>query len=642
MIIPDHKIEEIRAASDIVDVVSDYVRLKKRGSNHFGLCPFHNEKSPSFSVNPSMGIFKCFGCSAGGDVFQFIMRIESHSFPEAARMLAERAGIPLPEHDEEREQSSEMESIYHALRFAARFFYDQLTTTDAGKPALAYLTGRGFSPKTIKTFGLGYAPDEWDALLKEAESKHVEAETLEKAGLVLSRKDNSGYYDRFRGRVVFPIFSHVGKVLGFGGRILKADSDQPKYINSPETKVYNKSRVLYGLHHGKQAIRKSEEVILVEGYTDVISLHQAGVQNVVASSGTALTEEQVKTLGRYARRVLLLYDADAAGAGAALRGIDMVLAQGLTVYAIALPGGEDPDSFVREKGGEAFQEFARKHRQDFVAFIYALAQRNGRLDTPEGQAETMHDMLASLARIPDPLMQETFLRRASEVLGVPDMQLRPVLSQLIREQDRQTRRMERRQEAAPVAYADDETGEEAGGGVAMEQEAPVMAKDPLPAEEILIQLMLKHGTPLVEFILSHMALEEFTEGPSREIVSILLRMYQEDAVDPKQFFDGSMSEAVQSLAAGVMVDRYEPSANWQLKQNIAVPRKNEDSHKSAISAMTILKLERVREAIARQKEKMYHATQNGGDLRELQSEMMALHDLRKQIEQHAFLEWSAP
>ncbi|HMB90674.1 MAG TPA: DNA primase, partial [Rhodothermales bacterium] len=252
MIIPDHKIEEIRAASDIVDVVSDYVRLKKRGSNHFGLCPFHNEKSPSFSVNPSMGIFKCFGCSAGGDVFQFIMRIESHSFPEAARMLAERAGIPLPEHDEEREQSSEMESIYHALRFAARFFYDQLTTTNAGKPALDYLTGRGFSPKTIKKFGLGYAPDQWDALLKEAERKHVDAETLEKAGLVLSRKDNSGYYDRFRGRVIFPIFSHVGKVLGFGGRILEADSDQPKYINSPETKVYNKSRVLYGLYHGKQ------------------------------------------------------------------------------------------------------------------------------------------------------------------------------------------------------------------------------------------------------------------------------------------------------------------------------------------------------------------------------------------------------
>lgn len=641
MIIPDHKIEEIRAASDIVDVVSDYVRLKRRGSNHFGLCPFHNEKSPSFSVNPSMGIFKCFGCSAGGDVFQFVMRIESLNFPEAARMMAERAGIPLPEQDEEREASSEMESIYHALRFAARFFYDQLTTTDAGKPALDYLTGRGFTPKTIKTFGLGYAPDQWDALLKEAEANHVEAETLEKAGLVLSRKDNSGHYDRFRGRVIFPIFSHVGKVLGFGGRILAADSDQPKYINSPETKVYNKSRVLYGLHHGKQAIRKSEEVIMVEGYTDVISLHQAGVQNVVASSGTALTDEQVKALGRYARRVLLLYDADAAGAGAALRGIDLVLTKGLTAYAIALPGGEDPDSYVHENGGEAFQEYARKHRQDFVAFIYALAQRNGRLDTPEGQAETMHDMLASIARIPDPLMQETFLRRASEVLDVPDMQLRPVLSKLIRDQDQQTRRMERREQAAPVVYREEES-DHSDDSHWIADEAAVISKEPLPPEKSLIQLMLTHGTPLVEFILSHMALEEFTEGPAREIAATLLQMYHDDAVDPKQFFDGSMSAAVQSLAAGVMVDRYEPSQNWQLKQNISVPRKNEDSHRAAISAMTILKLERVREAIARQKEKMYHATPNDSDLRTLQEEMMALHNLRKQIEQHEFLEWSAP
>ncbi len=641
MFIPDHKVEEIRSASDIVDIVSDYVRMKKQGSNYFGLCPFHNEKTPSFSVNLSMGIYKCFGCSKVGNVFQFVMEMESIGFPEAVRMLAERAGIPLPEQEEDRQQASEIESIYHALRFAARFFYDQLTQTEAGKPALEYLTGRGFTPTTIKHFGLGYALDRWDALLKEAEQNHVAPEMLEKAGLVLSRKEGKGHYDRFRGRAIFPIFSHVGKVLGFGGRIMTPAPDQPKYINSPETKVYNKSRVLYGLYQAKHAIRKSEEVILVEGYTDVIALHQAGVANVVASSGTALTPEQVKMLGRYAKRVLMLYDADTAGADAALRGIDLVLSQGFSAYAIALPGGEDPDSYVREHGGEAFREYAKKHRQGFAAFIYGMARRSGRLDTPEGQAETMHVILASIARIPDPLMQETFMRRASEVLDVPDMQLRPVLSKLLHDQRNQTRREARREEIAattprpplPPLEATEEGGQEQAPSAVQESE-------PLPQEKVLLRLMLEHGRPMLEFILNHMALEEFTAGPSREIVEILLQMYREGAIETQRFSDGSFSEAVQRLAVGVLVDRYEPSENWALRK-IPVPRINEDPQKAATSAMTLLKLIRVKTAIDQHMEKVYRASQGQEDLHTLLSELMHLLELQKQIGRREFLQWNA-
>jgi len=638
MFIPDHKVEEIRAASDVVDIVSDYVRLKKRGSNFFGLCPFHHEKTPSFSVNPSMGIYKCFGCSKGGNVFQFVMEVESIGFPEAVRMLAERAGIPLPEHEAEQEQAGEIESIYHALRFAARFFYEQLTQTAAGRPALAYLTGRGFSPGTIKRFGLGYAPDRWDALLKEAERNHVEPEALEKAGLVLPRKDGDGHYDRFRGRVIFPIFSHVGKVLGFGGRITAADSDQPKYINSPETKVYTKSRVLYGLYQAKQAIRKSEEVILVEGYTDVISLHQAGVENVVASSGTALTTEQIKTVGRYARRVLLLYDADAAGADAALRGIDLVLAHGLSVYAIALPGGEDPDSYVRANGGEAFRDYAKKNRLDFVAFTYNLARRGGRLETPEGQAETMHAILASVARIPDPLMQETFMRRASEVLDVPDMQLRPVLGNLLRERQQQGERDAWRESLLPPPPPAALAPPKASAEPASKPASSAVAAPVLPQEQTLLRLMLQHGMGMVEFILSHMAVEEFTEGPSREIVRILLQMYHDDAVEPQRFFDGSFSEPVQRLAAGVLVDRYEPSENWSLKQNITVTRGA--PREEAEGAMEQLKLRRVEALIKEHKEKMYRTAQQGGDLHTLQTEMMHLLELHRQIDRREFLAWN--
>ncbi len=419
-------------------------------------------------------------------------------------------------------------------------------------------------------------------------------------------------------------------------------SDQPKYINSPETKVYNKSRVLYGLYQSKQAIRKSEEVILVEGYTDVISLHQAGVKNVVASSGTALTADQVKTLGRYAKRVLLLYDADTAGADAALRGIDLVLAHGYSAYAISLPGGEDPDSYVREHGGEAFREYARKNRQDFVTFIYGLSRRKGRLDTPEGQARTMHEILASVARIPDTLMQETFIRRASEVLDVPDMQLRPVLSTLLREKQQKVRRDEHREQlraTAPTPETPAAASEQAEGGASSQRPTPQPPPDVLPQEHTLLRLMLEQGAPMIEFIRGHMALDEFTEGPSRQIVEILLEMYRTETLNTQRFFDGSYDPAIQRLAAGVLVDRYEPSENWAAKK-IHVPRINEDPHRSATSAMTLLKLNRVKEAVRQHKAKMFRATHHGGDLHMLQTQMMHLIKLQKQIESGEFLKWN--
>ena len=285
--------------------------------------------------------------------------------------------------------------------------------------------------KAFGQFGLGYATEAWDDLLVAAENEHVSADTLEKAGLVIPRKDGSGHYDRYRGRVIFPIFSHIGKTIGFGGRILDAQSDQPKYINSPETPVYQKSRVLYGLHQGRQDIRRQEEALLVEGYTDVISLHQAGVENAVATCGTALTPEQVRLLSRYARRIVLLYDADGAGLNAAARGIDTVLehwrmdetdvqkalAEGFAVYAVMLPEGDDPDTYVRRHGADAFREYVRKHRQDFVAFRYELAKRAGELNTPEGTVAAQQAALTSIAYLPNPLLREQYLRRAAEVFG---------------------------------------------------------------------------------------------------------------------------------------------------------------------------------------------------------------------------------
>ncbi|MEM1043427.1 MAG: DNA primase [Bacteroidota bacterium] len=631
MRIPDDKVEEVKAATDIVDVVSDYVRLKKAGSNFKGLCPFHNEKTPSFNVNPSMGIFKCFGCGKGGNVYSFLMEVEGLGFVETVRMLAEKAGIELPEEGAGDPHADEKESALHALRFAARWYYEQLTRTDTGRQrGLAYFEGRGLSPETIKKFGLGFAPDAWDGLLKAAEAAQVKPEVLDAAGLVLPNKNGDGFHDRFRERAMFPILSHVGKVLGFGGRVLPdsapptGDYVPPKYINSPETRVYSKSRVLYGLFQGKQAIRGEEEVILVEGYTDVISLHQAGVEHVVASSGTALTPEQVKALGRYAKRVLLLYDADSAGAAAALRGIDLILREGLAAYVVALPEGSDPDSFVQQFGGEAFRNYLQKHRQSFVHFKVAAARRAGTLSTPEGQAEAARSVLDSVAQIPDTVAQDGYIRVAAEQLGVPDIHLRMQFRDLVKSGASTPRSVPRPEPPLP------------------EDDGPTpVFFEMRPEEGALVRLMLEHGRPMVEHVLGRMGLDEFSEGPVRDLVQHLLKQYEAGPIDREAFVGGAFGPAVQQIAAGVLVDRHAVSQNWQKLAGVGVPELNGEPYESAASAMTLLKLDRVGEAIDLVVRKTYAAEQAGEDLTDLQREMQQLQQLKGQIERREFLEWGS-
>ncbi len=651
MAIPDDKIEEIRATADIVDVVSDEVRLKKSGSGYKGLCPFHNEKTPSFHVDPNKNLFYCFGCQKGGDVFTFLQEVQGLTFIESARLLAERAGIPLPEDTVDEEVAGEIESIYHALRFAARFFYRQLTQEGRGKRALNYLRARSVEPKTIKTFGLGYAPDAWDALLTAAEEASIEPETLEKAGLIIERKDGSGYYDRYRNRVIFPIFSHVGKVLGFGGRILDDEADQPKYINSPETRVYDKSKALYGLRQGKRAIRQQDEAILVEGYTDVISLYQAGVRHAVASSGTALTEPQVKTLARYAKRLILLYDADEAGARAARRGLDLVLAQELGAYVVELPDGEDPDSFVQAHGAEEFERYLHEERQDLPAFRYRQAERAGELDTPEDRVDVQRSIMRSIAHIPDASLRREYVRRTSEVIGVPDNDLFRMLDEALnkeaRRAERRARREQKRQQSAaprPPTPADAPPSTKTlseGGEPHQEAAREEDHVAPLPEERVLVRLLLDHGEPMVEFILGNMALDEFSAGPTRKLVRALAEMYSEGEVDTETALNGALGPKVQNLAASVMMDEYEPSKHWGQRE-ITVPRLNEKPYEAAASAMTLLKLDRVNDAIDTHRQKIYQADQNGDDdaLRTLQNQMMGLHDLRKRIEQREYLEWT--
>lgn len=639
MHIPEHKIEEVRAASDIVDVVSDYVQLKKSGSNLFGLCPFHNEKTPSFSVNPGMGIFKCFGCGVGGDVFQFVMGVERVTFPEAVRFLAEQAGVEIPEEGNPDDASSDAERIQHALRHAARFFYRTLTESEEGRPALDYVLGRGITAASIKRFGIGYAPDRWDALLKDAARHHVDADTLEQAGLAIPRKSGDGHYDRFRGRVMFPIFSQVGKVVGFGGRILTSDSDQPKYINTPETAVYHKSEVLYGLYQARRAVREKKEVYIVEGYTDVVALHQHGIENAVAACGTSLTPDHLRLIGRYADAVIFLNDSDTAGDASNLRSVDLALKQRLTPYVVELPEGEDPASFVEKHSVDELVQYLHhpEYKWTFVQYLLIRARSEGMLDSVESERQAFEGVLERIAGVDSRFAQETYLHQMAEALGKPVIHLHEEFRRIER------RVRNRRGADRPPPEADlrrPSVAEEAHVVSNTPPQPPRESSEVLPEERVLIRLMLERGASLVEFVLGNMALDEFSDGLVRRIVEQLIDQYETGVVQAQPFVDGTFGSDVQDLVTGLMVDRHEPSTNWQRMKNITVPRMNEDPFESAASAMTLLKLDRVDESIGRTKRRHDERLAHGHDVRAELEELMALRRLRRQIERREFLDWN--
>jgi DNA primase len=436
MKIPEETIQEIREATDIVGVVSQYVTLKKRGRTYMGLCPFHTEKTPSFSVDPVRGFYHCFGCGVGGNVFTFVMEMEKVSFPEAVRSLAEKAGISLPSFERDDEAAREAENLYLANRFAADFYQECLHKTESGRRALKYLEQRGFSMDTICTFGLGYAPNLWDGLVRKAERSRYPVRRLERAGLVVPRR-GEGFYDRFRGRIMFPIANPSGRIVGFGGRILQEGEKTPKYINSPETLVYRKGRLLYGLNLSKEGIRREDRVILVEGYTDVMRLYQSGVDYGVATSGTALTDLQARALLRYSRNVILVYDGDSAGFAAALRGVDVLLEAGLSVEVSPLPGGSDPDTLIRDKGKEAFFDLLKK-RRSFVDF--GLEHMGGLSADPGEQAAGLRALMETLSRVSDPLERSLMVREVAEKTGVQEKLLMDQIRKGAKEKPDQTER----------------------------------------------------------------------------------------------------------------------------------------------------------------------------------------------------------
>ena len=453
MRIPEETVERIRQSTDILEVINDFVSLKKRGSNYIACCPFHNEKTPSFNVNPTRQIYKCFGCGKAGDAVRFVMDIENIGYGEALRYLAKKYGVEIEEQEQTPEdllRQNERESLLIVLNFAKTFFQETMQTTDEGKSiGLSYFRERGFTNPTIDAFELGYTLDQWDALLKEGQRRGYSRDLLEKAGLILIKEGTTGgdkkVFDRFRGRVMFPIHNVSGRVIAFGARILKVDKNQPKYLNSPETTVYHKSQVLYGIFQAKQAIRQEDVCYLTEGYTDVISLHQAGIKNVVASSGTSLTTEQIRLISRFTPNVTILYDGDAAGIKAALRGLDMVLEEGLNLKLLLLPDGEDPDSYVHKVGADAFKTYIREHSQDFIDFKASqwLTEAG---DNPLKRAEGISDVCASITKIPDPLKRQTLSQRVAQVFHVSEQSVISEINRLLRKQQDQSKKDSERQQ----------------------------------------------------------------------------------------------------------------------------------------------------------------------------------------------------
>ena len=431
--IPHDTIDVIMDTVRIEEVVGDFVSLKRRGSNLIGLCPFHSERTPSFSVSPVKGIYKCFGCGKAGNAVNFVMEHEKFTYPEALRYLAKKYHIEVQEEAESAEEiaaKSEREGLFAVSEFAQKFFSGQLLNTDEGKSVgLSYFRGRGFSDDTIIKFQLGYSPDEWESFTKQALANGYSREMLDKSGLAIVKDDKM--YDRFRSRVIFPIHSQAGRVIGFGGRILSSDKSKAKYVNSPESEIYNKSKVLYGIAFAKNAIAANDMCYLVEGYTDVISMHQAGIQNVVASSGTSLTVDQIKLIKRYTPNITILYDGDPAGIKASFRGIDMILEQGMNVKVVLFPDGEDPDSFARTRRSSEVTGFIQKSAKDFIRFkIELLLDETG--NDPLKKVSIIKEFIDSIALIPDRLTRMAYVKESAERMKMDESVILNELNKVLR------------------------------------------------------------------------------------------------------------------------------------------------------------------------------------------------------------------
>jgi DNA primase len=595
-LISKNTIDTVFETARVEEVIGDFVNLKKSGTNYKGLSPFSNERSPSFMVSPVKQIWKDFSSGKGGNSVAFLMEHEHFSYPEAIRYLARKYNIEIEEteqSDEMKEQANEKESMYLVSEFAQKYFQDVMLNSDEGQAiGYSYFKERGFTGDTIKKFGLGYSPEEWDAFTKEALGKAYKLEYLDKTGLTIIREDGR-HVDRFRGRVMFPIQSMSGRVLGFGGRILGNDKKAAKYLNSPESDIYHKSKVLYGINHAKQAIAKKDNCYLVEGYTDVIQMHQAGIENVVSSSGTALTPDQIRLINRLTKNITVLFDGDAAGLRASIRGIDLILEEGMNVKVCTFPDGDDPDSFARKTPYDELIAYLDANAKDFIQFKASLLMDEAKND-PVKKAGLIRDMVGSIAKIPDRIQREVYVQETARIMDISEQVLVSTLAQLLSKDAADAgKKVREEQKAAVMQPVLDEEG--------MPQEQRINILDGL--ERKITEILLLYGNTEQDFEDVYIKYDEFgkeyehTEQKTYKVYERIYLNLQEDEIEftnpvfkdlyksiidyylahqelNAETFLNTLSPELQYIAADIfMQDERYHLHEWEEKQQIPVKSK---------------------------------------------------------------------
>lgn len=623
--IPRSKIDEIVDAARIEDVIGEYISLKKRGANLLGHCPFHQEKTPSFNVSPSKGIYKCFGCGKAGNVVNFVMEYEHYDYVAALKFLAEKYRIEWPEQQvtpeevvEEKRKQREKESLQIINNFAEKYFAEILETDEEGiAVGLSYFEERGFRPETISKFKLGYAKDGWDHFTTKALQDGYSQEMLLKSGLI-KQSEQGKLYDAYRGRVMFTIHNLSGKPIAFAGRFLKPDPKSPKYVNSPETELYHKSNELYGLYFARTAIGKAGYVYLVEGYTDVIQMHQAGVENVVASSGTSLTENQIRLIKRFTDNVCVLYDGDPAGIKASLRGIDMLLEAGLNVKVLLFPDGEDPDSYCRHKGPVEFAAFLDANKQDFIHFKTRLLSTDTGND-PIKRAELVKEIVNSIAKVPDAFKRSNFIKETSLMLKVEEQLLISEINRQLRSRlSQQAKTNINQPEEEPLNYDEE-----------IKQLLDIQVND--YQEKDIVRLLLHFGDHAYEgyknvahYLLSEIANEEI-EIENPVIIEILQEFHQQladDKLDIHQLVN-HINPSISRFIAEMLSIQYEISPEWEKKYDIIIESAEEKYLEDIHSSLNRLKLKNNEKLIKLNKDEILKAQQEGND--DLVMDLMKVH-----------------
>jgi DNA primase len=592
-LIPQETVDKILEAARIEEVVGDFVNLKRRGTSLIGLCPFHNEKTPSFNVSVSKGIYKCFGCGMGGDSVRFIMDHEKTAYPDALRFLANKYKIEIAEVEntpEEQAVNNRRESLYIVSAYAAKFFHQQMLETEEGNNiGLSYFRERGFREDIIKKFELGYSPDAWAALSEKAVADGFNIQFLEETGLTI-RKDKDKIYDRFRGRVMFPIHSFTGRVIGFGGRTLKTDKAVPKYVNSPESDIYHKSNVLYGLYFAKKAMRDEDNCYLVEGYADVLSVNQAGVENVVASSGTSLTVEQIRLIGRFTKNITILYDGDEAGIKASLRGLDMILEEGLNVKVVLFADGHDPDSYVQKFGSAAFKSYINQNQKDFILFKTGVLLKDAGTD-PIKKAGMIREVVESIAKIPDSIKASVFIRECSSLLQIEERSLISELNKMRMGKVKKESFSPRQEEMPPEDLFGDEPPQQ---GIDSDEHQ----------EKEIARLLLNYGHELVHwdgitdtyiapYVISNLSDVTFDNAECSLIIAEYKSKLEEGELPSVQDFIKHSNRKLADLAISLVSSPYQLSENWFAKRKIYVKDEKENLRSTILGGIFHLKKRKV-------------------------------------------------